>query len=219
MAHVILVVPATDRDAVYITRMIREANDAGRRVSLTFSDPVDNADAVQPTQKRYEMANEEQLRVLAKIATLPREVIGHLTSDFAEVVKQAAHEANSRFNHNYIGTEHLLLGCAVVTDTIAYKVSAYLGIEPGKVRSAIDFIIGKGDRTIMGDVDLTPRAKKALELAIEEARRLGHHYVGAEHILLGLVREGEGIHAGILESLGVDLGRIQANVMHFLAAD
>src|SRR6202035_1429611 len=74
-----------------------------------------------------------------------------------------------------------------------------------KVRSAVEFIIGRGDRAVLGESDLTPRAKKVIELAADEARRLNHHYIGTEHLLLGLVREGEGIAAGVLQTLGVTL--------------
>ena len=83
------------------------------------------------------------------------------------------------------------------------KVLSNLGVELNKVRSAVEFIIGRGNRMVIGDVNLTPRAKKVIELAVEEARRLNHNYIGTEHLLLGLVREGEGIAAGVLESLGV----------------
>ena len=114
------------------------------------------------------------------------------------------------FNHNYIGTEHILLGLVREGDGVAAKVLSNLGVELNKVRSAVEFIIGRGDRTVLGEIGLTPRAKKVIELAVDEARRLGHSYIGTEHLLLGLVREGEGIAAGVLESLGVNLSSASA---------
>ncbi len=95
--------------------------------------------------------------------------------------------------------------------------SATLGVELNKVRSAVEFIIGRGDRIVLGDIGLTPRAKKVIELAVDEARRLNHHYIGTEHLLLGLVREGEGIAAGVLESLGVNLDKVRSTTIQILA--
>ena len=122
----------------------------------------------------------------------------------ARKVLTLAQEEAQRFNHNYIGTEHLLLGLVREGEGVAAKVLANLGVELNKVRTAVEFIIGRGDRTVVGEIGLTPRAKKVIELAVDEARRLNHHYIGTEHLLLGLVREGEGIAAGVLESLGVE---------------
>ena len=123
----------------------------------------------------------------------------------ARKVLTLAKEEAQRFNHNYIGTEHILLGLVREGDGVAASVLANLGVELPKVRSAVEFIIGRGDDMVMGEIGLTPRAKKVIELAVDEARRLNHHYIGTEHLLLGLVREGEGIAAGVLESLGVSL--------------
>jgi hypothetical protein len=122
-----------------------------------------------------------------------------------------------RFDHNYIGTEHLLLGLVRERDGVAAHVLANLRVELIKVRSAVEFIIGHGDRAVMGEIGLTPRAKKVIELAVDEARRLNHHYIGTEHLLLGLVREGEGIAAGVLESLGVSLERVRAETTRILS--
>jgi ATP-dependent Clp protease ATP-binding subunit ClpC len=130
----------------------------------------------------------------------------------ARKVLSLAQEEAQRFNHNYIGTEHLLLGLVRENDGVAAKVLSNLGVELNKVRSAVEFIIGRGERIVLGDIGLTPRAKKVIELAVDEARRLGHHYIGTEHLLLGLVREGEGIAAGVLESLGVNLEKVRSEV-------
>jgi ATP-dependent Clp protease ATP-binding subunit ClpC len=135
----------------------------------------------------------------------------------ARRVLTLAQEEALRFNHNYIGTEHLLLGLVREGEGVAAKVLANLGVELNKVRSAVEFIIGRGDRAVTGEIGLTPRAKKVIELAVDEARRLGHHYIGTEHVLLGLVREGEGIAAGVLESLGVSLEKVRAEVTRILS--
>jgi ATP-dependent Clp protease ATP-binding subunit ClpC len=138
-------------------------------------------------------------------------------SERARRVLTLAQEEAQRFNHNYIGTEHLLLGLVREGEGVAAKVLANLGVELNKVRSAVEFIIGRGDRAVLGEIGLTPRAKKVIELAVDEARRLNHGYIGTEHLLLGLVREGEGIAAGVLESLGVNLERVRAETTRILA--
>jgi ATP-dependent Clp protease ATP-binding subunit ClpC len=135
----------------------------------------------------------------------------------ARRVLTLAQEEAQRFNHNYIGTEHLLLGLVREGDGIAARVLNNLGVQLPKVRSAVEFIIGRGETMIMGEIGLTPRAKKVIELAVDEARRLNHQYIGTEHLLLGLVREGEGIAAGVLESLGVSLEKLRAQVIQVLS--
>src|SRR5499427_4559699 len=137
-------------------------------------------------------------------------------SERARKVLSLAQEEAQRFNHNYIGTEHLLLGLVREGEGVAAKVLSNLGVELNKVRSAVEFIIGRGDRIVLGEIGLTPRAKKVIELAVDEARRLNHHYIGTEHLLLGLVREGEGIAAGVLESLGVSLDKVRSQVIYVL---
>ena len=135
----------------------------------------------------------------------------------ARKVLQLAQEEAQRFNHNYIGTEHLLLGLVREGDGVAARVLNNMGVQLPKVRSAVEFIIGRGEGAVIGDIGLTPRAKKVIELAVDEARRLNHHYIGTEHLLLGLVREGEGIAAGVLESLGVNLEKVRAQVMQVVS--
>jgi ClpX C4-type zinc finger/Clp amino terminal domain, pathogenicity island component len=134
----------------------------------------------------------------------------------ALTVPQLAQEEALRFNHNYIGTEHLLLGLLRVGEGVAAKVLGNLGVELNRVRSSVEFIIGRGDRSLAGDIGLTPRAKKVIELSVDEARRLNHLYIGTEHLLLGLVREGEGIAAAVLESQGVSLGKVRSQVVYVL---
>jgi len=134
----------------------------------------------------------------------------------ARKVLTLAQEEAQRFNHNYIGTEHILLGLVREGEGVAAKVLANLGVELEKVRSAVEFIIGRGERTVRGEIGLTPRAKRVIELAVDEARRLGHNYIGTEHLLLGLLREGEGVAAGVLESLGISLEKVREETKQIL---
>ena len=138
-------------------------------------------------------------------------------TDRARKVLTLAQDEAQRFNHNYIGTEHLLLGLVREGEGVAARVLENMNVELSKVRQAVEFIIGRGERPVVGEVGLTPRAKRVIELAIDEARRLGHNYIGTEHLLLGLVREGEGIAAGVLESLGVNLDKVRHQVIHVLS--
>ena len=140
------------------------------------------------------------------------------TSEFEKFTERArrvltlSQEEAQRFNHNYIGTEHILLGLVSETDGVAARVLSNLGVESHKVRSAVEFIIGRGEPSGQGEIGLTPRAKKVIELAVDEARSLNHHYIGTEHLLTGLMREGDGVAAGVLESLGIDLEKIRNEV-------
>ena len=141
---------------------------------------------------------------------------------FTERARQALHRAQEhaqRYNHNYIGTEHLLLGLLDVKESVAIQVLEDTGIEPQKISSAVDFIIGRGDRVVLGEIGLTPRAKKVIELAVDEARRMNVHYIGTEHILLGLSRESEGIAAGVLESVGATFARLLRHTYSILGLD
>src|SRR5437868_4130030 len=128
----------------------------------------------------------------------------------ARKVLSLAQEEAQRFQHNYIGTEHLLLGLVREGEGVAAQVLTNLGVELDKVRNAIEFIIGRGDRVVLGEVGLTPRAKKVIELAVDEARRLNHHYIGTEHLLLALLAEGNNIAAKILNKLGVELEKLRS---------
>jgi ATP-dependent Clp protease ATP-binding subunit ClpA len=123
----------------------------------------------------------------------------------ARKVLSLAQEEAQRFQHNYIGTEHILLGLIREGEGVGAKVLRNLGVDLQRAHDSVEFIIGRGDRIVLGEIGLTPRAKKVIEYAVDEARRLNHHYIGTEHLLLGLLREGEGIAAGVLQSLGVNL--------------
>jgi len=139
-------------------------------------------------------------------------------SERARRVLSLAQEEAIRFNHNYIGTEHILLGLVRETEGVAARVLQNLGVDLGRVRQAVEFIIGKGERPVSGEnIGLTPRAKKVIELAVDEARRMNHHYIGTEHLLIGLLREGEGVAAGVLESLGVTLEKVRAETQRILS--
>jgi ATP-dependent Clp protease ATP-binding subunit ClpC len=138
-------------------------------------------------------------------------------SDRGKRVLALAQDEAIRHNHNYIGTEHLLAALVRDSDSIAGRTLTSLGIELTKVRTALEFIVGRGDQTVSAsEITLSPRTKKVIELAIDEARKLGHSHVGPEHVLLGLVREGEGIASGILESLGVHLEKVRAKLLELL---
>jgi ATP-dependent Clp protease ATP-binding subunit ClpA len=121
-----------------------------------------------------------------------------------------------RLNHNYIGTEHILLGLVAEGEGVAAKALQHLGVELPAVRRQVEFIVGRGDRPLYGEIGMTPRGKKVLQLAVDEARRMNHHYIGTEHLLLGMIREGEGIAAGVLESLGISLEQARNEVLRII---
>ena len=139
-------------------------------------------------------------------------------SERARRVLSLAQDEAQRFNHSYIGTEHILLGLVRENEGLAARSLSNLGVELAKVRSAIEFIIGKGERPVSSEnIGLTPRAKKVIEVAVDEARRLNHQYIGTEHLLIGLMREGEGVAAGVLESLGVTLDKVRAETNRLIS--
>ncbi len=127
----------------------------------------------------------------------------------ARRVLTLAQEEALRLNHNYIGTEHLLLGLVREENGVAVKVLRELGVEPNQVIRAVERTVGRGERAPFGKPTLAPRTKRVIELAVDEARLMGHHYIGTEHLLLGLVREGEGIAVNVLRNLGVDLDGVR----------
>jgi ATP-dependent Clp protease ATP-binding subunit ClpC len=130
-----------------------------------------------------------------------------------------AQEEAKRLNHSAVGTEHILLGIIREGEGVASKVLESLNINPDRVRAEIESAIGRGERTPYEEVAFTPRAKKVLELALDEARRLGHNYIGTEHLLLGLIREGEGVAARVLEAMGADLERVRSQVVYLLGEE
>ena len=114
-----------------------------------------------------------------------------------------AQEEAERLNHNYIGTEHVLLGLMREESGVAGRVLRSLNVQPSRVMDMVERITGPGRRTPFSKIDLTPRTKRVIELAVEEARRMNHHYIGTEHLLLGLVRQGDGVAMDILRQLSV----------------
>ncbi|MFC1954614.1 ATP-dependent Clp protease ATP-binding subunit [Chloroflexota bacterium] len=138
-------------------------------------------------------------------------------SERARRVLTSAQEEAHTLNHSYIGTEHILLGLIREEDGMAGKILTNLGINLGKVRSAVEFIIGRGEKSNVGEIGLTPRAKRVIELAIDEARHLGHNYIGTEHLLLGLLHEGEGVAAGVLDSFGINLEQTRTETNNVLS--
>ena len=138
-------------------------------------------------------------------------------TDRARRVVVLAQEEARLLNHNYIGTEHILLGLIHEGEGVAAKALESLSISLEAVRSQVEDIIGQGGSSPSGHIPFTPRAKKVLELSLREALQLGHNYIGTEHILLGLIREGEGVAAQVLVKLGADLSRVRQQVIQLLS--
>src|SRR5437762_4013735 len=135
----------------------------------------------------------------------------------AQRVILIAQEEAKRLNHDYVGTEHILLGLIALGEGVAAQVFANLGVDLRRLRAEIEKIVGTGDNVmLLGEIPFTPRAKKVLELAVEEAQNMGHSHVGTEHLLLGLIREEEGVAAQVLENLGVRLDIVREEVISLL---
>jgi len=134
----------------------------------------------------------------------------------AKKVLTLAQEEAERSHHSYIGTEHLLLGLLREGEGLAAKVLNNLGVEIGKVRQTIESVLGRNERIIIQQIIPTSRVKKVIEISFEEARRMGHNYVGTEHLLLGLLIEGEGIAAHVLEDLGATLDKVRSEIERLL---
>ena len=140
-------------------------------------------------------------------------------TDRARRVVVLAQEEARMLNHNYIGTEHILLGLIHEGEGVAAQALTSLGISLEAVRQQVEEIIGQGQEAPSGHIPFTPRAKKVLELSLREALQLGHNYIGTEHILLGLIREGEGVAAQVLVRLGADLNRVRVLVVHLVHSE
>ena len=217
-------------DPVTISRLVNKGELAAYRIGADYRfAPSDLQNYLQ--RQRIAAQNESSTNPnspLDQFAQLFRKVLQgkHITpSDvdrFDRLTKRArrvltlAQEEAQRFQHTYIGTEHLLLGLIREGEGVAGQVLSNLGVEVEQVRQAVEAIIGRGGRVVLGEVGLTPRAKKVIEMAVDEARRFQHRFVGTEHILLGLIREGEGIAAGVLESLGLQLEQVRAETVRVL---
>jgi ATP-dependent Clp protease ATP-binding subunit ClpA len=138
-------------------------------------------------------------------------------TDRARRVMVLAQEEARLLNHNYIGTEHLLLGLIHEGEGVAAQALESLGVSLPTVRQQVEEIIGRGQQALAGRIPFTPRAKKVLELSRREALAMGHNYVGTEHILLGLLREGDGVAAQVLVRMGADLNRVRQQVIRILS--
>ena len=139
-------------------------------------------------------------------------------TDRAQRVVKLAEEEARMLDHNYIGTEHILLGLLREGEGVAAKALESLGISPQAVREQVEEIIGRGQQAPFDVIPFTPRSKKVLELSLRESQQLGHNYIGTEHILLGLIREGDGVAAQVLVKLGADLNRVRQQVIQLIAA-
>ncbi|MFA5255340.1 MAG: ATP-dependent Clp protease ATP-binding subunit [Candidatus Omnitrophota bacterium] len=145
-------------------------------------------------------------------------MFNRFTERARKVILLAKEEAK-RFNHDYIGTEHILLGLVREGEGVAAAVLASFGLTPDKIRIEVEKLVQPGPSTVIsGDLPFTPKAKKVMELATEEARALGHNYIGTEHLLLGLIREGEGVASQVLMNLGMELERVREEVMNLLGS-
>jgi ATP-dependent Clp protease ATP-binding subunit ClpA len=139
-------------------------------------------------------------------------------TDRARRVVVLAQDEARLLNHNYIGTEHILLGLIHEGEGVAAEALESLGISLDAVRQQVEEIIGQGQEAPSGHIPFTPRAKKVLELSLRESLQLGHNYIGTEHILLGLIREGDGVAAQVLVRLGADLNRVRHQVIQLIAS-
>ncbi len=177
----------------------------------------------QTEQRRRKVPERVQGRMFSRWV---RQTVGHKPEDrgrfdkFTERARKALTDAQEEargFKHNYIGTEHLLLGL-LKTEGVSATVLANMHVDPGAVRVRILEMIGAGSDAVAGTIGLTPRAKRSIDLAVDEARRMNHAYIGTEHLLLGLLREEGGIAGRILESLGVSLDSARQETLRVLSA-
>ena len=160
-----------------------------------------------------------RLQVEQQVGSGPEtKMVGNIpyTPRVKKVLALASKEAKA-LNHSYVGTEHILLGLIHEGEGVAAKALESLGISLDAVRGQVEEIIGQGGSAPSGHIPFTPRAKKVLELSLREALQLGHNYIGTEHILLGLIREGEGVAAQVLVKLGADLSRVRQQVIQLLS--
>ncbi len=220
-------------DPVTIRRLVNKGELSAYRIGADYRfAPSDLQDYLQRQRIAAHVQNEagtSSSNPLDQFAQLIRKIIqgkhttpSDLVGRFDPFTKRAGHvltlaqEEARHFQHNYIGTEHLLLGLVREGEGVASQVLSNLGIEVDQIRHAVEAIIGRGERIVLGELGLTPRAKKVIELAMDEARRLNHRFIGTEHLLLGLIREGEGIAAGVLENLGLHLEQVRAETLRVL---
>ncbi len=197
----------------------------GNLLVLQFGDdpPMGTSEPVAGLHRAWCFSDSAILRGGVALDTLPalptarRSPVFERFTDRARRVVVLAQEEARLLNHNYIGTEHILLGLIHEGEGVAAKALESLGISLEAVRDQVEEIIGQGGSSPSGHIPFTPRAKKVLELSLREALQLGHNYIGTEHILLGLIREGEGVAAQVLVKLGADLSRVRQQVIQLLS--
>ncbi len=220
-------------DPVTIRRLVNKGELPAYRIGADYRfAPSDLADYLQRQRIAAPAQNEsgtqpnnpldQFTQVFRKVIRGKHTTPSELVNRFDRFTKRARHvltlaqEEAQRFQHNYIGTEHLLLGLVREREGVAAQVLNNLGIEVDQVRHAIEAIIGRGGSVVLGEVGLTPRAKKVIELAVDEARRLNHRFIGTEHLLLGLICEGEGIAADVLKNRGLQLEQVRTETLRVL---
>jgi hypothetical protein len=177
-------------------------------------------DSIRPAAGRPDLRPRRPIVVASDTAGMSarraaRTMFERFTDRARRVVVEAQDEART-LNHNYIGTEHILLGLIHEGKGTGPKALESLGISLDTARQQVQEIIGQGQHAPSGHIPFTPRAKKVLELALSESKALGHHYIGTEHILLGLIHEGDGVAAQVLVKLGADLNRVRQQVIQLL---
>jgi excisionase family DNA binding protein len=217
-------------DVVTVRRLINRGELGGYRVGgeyrCTESD-VENylkMQRVPPTMLGGEEFLHSDDPIQHAFMELAKRMGGRTRDRFERFTERARHVMSLAqaeallMKHNYIGTEHLLLGLVREGDGVAAQVLRNLNVDLQAVRSKVEAIIGWGNKIAEGPVGLTPRAKKVIELAVDEARTLGHHYIGTEHLLLGLIREGNGVAAQVMKDLSVALDSVRAETLRILNA-
>lgn len=223
-------------DPVTIRRLVSKSQLSAYRIGADYRfAPSDLQDYLQRQHLPAQLTDESNdklnhpldhfIQLLRKVIqpkqTTPAQLIARLDR-FDRFTKRARHvltlaqEEARRLQHPYLGTEHLLLGLIQEGEGLAAKVLTNLGIDLNRLRQAVEEIVGPGERAVEGEVCLTPRAKKVLELAADEARRLKHSFIGTEHLLLGLLRESDGIACEVLENLGIRLEQVRAETKRVL---
>ena len=220
-------------DPVTIRRLVNKSELSAYRIGADYRfAPSDLQDYLQRQRISALAQNESGTNPnhpLDQLTQLFRKVIqekhttpSELLNRFDRFTKRARHvlvlaqEEAQRFQQSSIGTEHLLLGLLREGEGVAAQVLSNLGIEVDQVRHAVEAIIGRGERLVLGEMALTPRTKKVFEFAVDEAHRLNHRFIGTEHLLLGLIREGEGIAADVLKGFGLQLEQVRTETLRVL---
>jgi excisionase family DNA binding protein len=208
-------------DVVTVRRMIAKGELTAYRVGGEYR--FKRADIDEYLERQRLPARQESRKPQGRLSLLARKIaIGSASEAFerftrrARTVLECAQDEAHRLGHNYIGTEHLLLGLLREGDGVAARLLRDQGIELASVRAAVESVIGRGENEAGGEVNLTPRAKKVLALAVHEADALHHSYIGTEHLLLGLLAEGEGVAARVLQNFGVALSSTRDSVRELL---